>query len=90
LPSPTPDPATIRLTAFCADLQKAQPQRVVRVECEGLHATVISRFIYDCAYFGKEVMAMTDAVMGTAGTTPAQGCTAPTPAYRTIFEVMHS
>ena len=34
------------------------------MECDGLHMSVVSRFIYDCAYFSKEVMAMTDAVMG--------------------------
>lgn len=72
------------MIAKCFLLQKAEPQRVVRIECNGLHAVVISRFLYDCAYFGKEVMAMMDAVIGNGKceTEPRapQG-------YKSIFEV---
>ena len=65
-------------------LQKAQPQKVVRVECNGLHAVVISRFLYDCTYFGKEVMAMIEAVTGTAKTQPRK---LDQSGYKSTFEV---
>lgn len=65
-------------------MQKAQPQKVVRVECNGMHAVVVSRFLYDCAYFGKEVMAMIDAVMGSAKITPQAPVSL---GYKPIFEV---
>ena len=67
--------------------QKAQPQKVVRVECNGLHAVVISRFLYDCTYFGKEVMAMIEAVTGTAKSQPHKPDKS---GYKSIFEVRSS
>lgn len=57
---------------------------MVRVECNGLHAVVISRFLYDCTYFGKEVMAMIEAVTGTAKSQPPKP---DLPGYKSIFEV---
>ncbi len=57
------------------------------MDCEGLHATLVSRFIYDCAYFGKEVSAMVDAVIGAGAAAPGPSCPAPELAYRTTFEV---
>ena len=65
-------------------LQKCQPQKVVKVECHGLRATLVSRFIYDWQHFGKEVKAMIDAVSQSK-------CLPEKPdynlAYRTITEV---
>lgn len=55
------------------------------MECSGLHAVVVSRFLYDCAYFGKEVMAMIDAVIGSGKSTAPLIPQAL--AYRSIFEV---
>ena len=53
------------------------------MECDSVHISVVSRFIYDCAYFSKEVMAMTDAVMGAFKRVDH---TRPQLSYRTITE----
>lgn len=66
-------------------VQKAQPQRVVRMKCDGLHVSVVSRFLLDCAYFGREVVAMKDAVVGSS----SQQVACPVvEGYRTITEVL--
>ena len=73
-----------RLTFGAGCEQKALPQKVVRVECNGLHAVLISRFLYDCSYFGKEVLAMLEAVVGTGTPQPPAACPL---AYKPILEV---
>ena len=66
-------------------VQKAQPQRVVRLECNGLHVSLISRFVLDCAYFGKEVVAMKNALVGSSQR--QQACSPQQLGYKTITEV---
>lgn len=65
-------------------MQRARPQKVIRVECNGLHAVVLSRFLYDCTYFGEEVKAMIEAVIGASN---VETCGPSALAYRTISEV---
>lgn len=76
----TSGPGELRLSIM---LQKAQPQCVVRVECDGLHATLVTRFVLDCAHFAQEVVAMKNAVAGAS----QRSCPQRDPGYRTITEV---
>ena len=71
-------------------LQKLLPQRVVRIECDSVHLTLVSRFAYDWMYFGAEVAALRESLDTSAlCSASANTDTVATPAYRTISEVLH-
>ena len=73
--------------------QKALLQAVTRLECEGLHVALVSRFVYNCLHFGRQVQSILAMLQpeppdaATPAAAPDPGPAATLGHYRPILEV---